>query len=68
MAQITFNIPDNKLAAFKTGFLEEWPTPDGMSDNEWIKQWGKEQYIDAYKRGVRKLATKAALIDNDIIS
>lgn len=75
MATITFTIPDQKLEAFKIGFLKRIPNTlkDEESelvytDNEWIKEWGKRQYLAKYKDGVQTIANEAAVIDNDILS
>lgn len=68
MAQIIFDISDAKVPAFKAGFLKEWPTPEGMTDNQWIKQWGKEQYLNAYKRGLKTLAIEATEVDEGIVT
>ena len=72
-AQITFTIDDSKLAEFKEGFLARNPTPlddEGeiqFTDNQWLKEWGKRQYIKAYTRGKGKLAEKAVILEDNII-
>jgi len=67
MAQITFMIPDEKVAEFQEAFLIARPAPDGMSVNTWIKQWGKTQFRNVYTQGRRMLAERTAVIDEDII-
>ncbi len=75
MATVTFTIPDNKLADFKVGFLRRIPNNEKnedstpmFTDNEWIKEWGKRQYLSKYKDGKQQIANEAASIDNDIIT
>ena len=74
MADITFTIPDNKLADFKAGFLRAIPVPveiDGTpryGENEWIKLCGKNRYVEAYRRGKKLIAEDSAQTDNEIIS
>jgi len=57
MASVTYTIPDEKLTEFKLGFLKAHPVPcddEGdplFTDNDWIKEWGKRNFMSAYKRG-----------------
>jgi hypothetical protein len=62
MAQITYTIPTGKLSEFKIGFLRCYPIPLDehqqpiMTENEWIKEWGKRQFLKAYRSGKQQLA------------
>lgn len=77
MAQITLMIQNSKLTEFKTGFLATHPVPvvEGpkgelvpkFTEAQWIKEWTKRQLLGAYKHGKRKLAQKAAQVDEEII-
>lgn len=73
MASITFNISDDKLSEFKLGFLKRHPVPmdiDGnpiMTENQWLKQWGKNQYFQAYQTGKKQLAYEGEPTDNLIV-
>ncbi len=74
MASITYNIPDEKIDQFKQGFLKYHPVPvdeEGapkMTEVAWIKKWGQNQFISAYKAGMRQLAAENMEIDNTIIT
>lgn len=65
MASITYTIPDAKLAEFKSGFLRIYRVPSdeygdpSMTESEWIKEWGKRQFINAYKEGKKQIAQQA---------
>lgn len=73
MASITFNIPDDKLIEFKLGFLKRHPVPidiegnPAMTDNQWIKEWGKQRYFRAYQTGKKQLAYDNELTDSTIV-
>ncbi|MHC4605163.1 MAG: hypothetical protein ACYS6W_17745 [Planctomycetota bacterium] len=67
MASITFTIPDEKLTAFKLGFFKCRPVPDGMTEGQWIREWGKQQYFKAYKVGMEEIAREEAVIDSGIV-
>ncbi len=71
---VTFNIADNKIAEFKLGFLRFKPNDelDGSgnlkyTDGQWIKEWGRRQYMWAYKNGKSTLAQEAIQIDEGVI-
>ncbi len=77
MAKITFTIDDAKLAEFKAGFLKKHPVPidedtevPEFTDNEWLKEWGKRAYINAYRTGKKKIAqdTIAPVTDDNIVN
>ena len=70
MAQIIFTIPDDKIAEFKAGFLKIRPNPepDTYNDNQWIKEWGKRQYIETYRRGKQALAQEAASVEDNLVT
>jgi len=75
MAKITFTIDDNKLEEFKSGFLKENPVPGlapkeekQLTEDQWIKEWGRLQYIRAYKRGKRKIAEDTMSLEQEIIN
>lgn len=69
---------------FLTGFLEKCPVPlmeDPKSTpdkplppiprytiDEWLEEWGNQQYQRAYEHGKRSLGAKAATIDKNIFS
>jgi len=67
MAQITYTLPDDKIDEFKRGFLKVYPTPEGMTDAQWIKQWGKEQFLNAYMAGKQITANESVAIEKDLI-
>lgn len=59
--EVTLTIPDNKIKAFKEGFLTSIPVPldennnPVMSDLEWLKEQTKRFWISQYKRGKKIL-------------
>lgn len=73
MASITFNIPNDKLLEFKLGFLKRHPVPvdissnPTMTENQWLKQWGKQQYFQAYQTGKKQLAYEDEPTDSSIV-
>lgn len=67
MSKITFTISEDKFEEFKEGFLKCQPTPKDMTDNEWIKEWGKQQYIRVYRIGKQQIAREHAIIDENIV-
>ena len=73
MAQITYIISDDKLAEFKSGFLKHCPVPTNrngvpiMTENAWIKEWGKQKFIWAYKKGKHLFALEQSEIEKDLI-
>jgi len=74
VASITYSIPDEKIADFKRAFLKCHPIPvdekgnPEMTELNWIKKWGRDQFILVYKIGMRQLAADIAKIDNEIIT
>ena len=68
MAQITFQIPDEKVAEFVEAFLTVRPAPEGMTTLEWIKAWGLSQYKSIYNQGRAKLVANSVVKDDDIVS
>lgn len=72
MAQITYTIPDEKLAEFQEAFLAIHPVRAAKGEpvpsvNKWIKQWGRLQFKNVYEQGRRMLAERTATIDEGII-
>lgn len=73
MITLTYTIADEKLDEFKAGFLKRCPVPKDeegnplYSDNAWIKEWGRRQFMSRYKGGKQSLATQTAIIENNII-
>lgn len=74
MAELIYTISDTKIIEFKEGFLKCCPVPvdvetglPEMTENEWIKEWGKTQFLNMYKRGKRQIACEEVLIDNNIV-
>lgn len=67
MAKLIYTIPDEKLDEFKEGFLKCQPTPNDMTDNEWIKKWGRIQFMQAYRIGKQQLAREQVIIDENIM-
>lgn len=65
MPGLTYTISDAKYAEFKLGFLKLYPVPlnkDGtptMTENEWVKERGKQWFINSYKRGKAVLHKEA---------
>ena len=71
---VNFSIADNKIAEFKQGFLKFRPNTeldenDGpkYTDAEWIKEWGRRQFMWAYKNGKSMLAQEASIAQTDLI-
>lgn len=61
MASVTFTIPNEKYAAFLSAFLSCHPVPldpntgkPTMTDNQWVKEWGRLQYWDSYRLGLKR--------------
>lgn len=74
MPQIIYNIPTEKLEEFKIGFLKSSPVPIDdetglleMTENEWLKEWGRRMFLQAYKNGKQKLAREELEIDINIV-
>ena len=72
---INFSIVDNKIAEFKLGFLKFRPNIElngggslKYTDAQWIKEWGKRQYMWAYKNGKSTLALEASTAQTDLIT
>lgn len=66
MATLTFDIPDAKWPAFKEAFLESHNVPidretgePTMSENAWVKEWGRLMYIAAARQGAKRVRDKA---------
>ena len=59
--QITFNIPDDKVQDFKTGFLKSNPNPpkSEMNDFQWIKHTILGMIISEYQRGAKVMHQEA---------
>lgn len=52
MVSITLNIPNDKAADFKAGFLKIYPkTDDSYSDKQWIKKKIREWMMEIYRHG-----------------
>ena len=76
MAQVTFTIDDANLAEFKTGFLRTRPVPldtsgnPTMTENNWIREFGRRVYMNQYRRGKQEIAETATVpvVDETIIS
>ena len=74
MAQITYTISDSNLPEFKMGFLASKPVPTDdegnpiMSENAWIKEYGKRQFIREYKNGKHILAMQQAQLEDDLVT
>jgi hypothetical protein len=73
MADITFTIPADKIAEFKVGFLKACPVPvdemgdPTMSELDWIKEWSRRQFLQAYRDGKTQLANESIVIENGLI-
>ena len=74
MAQIIYIIGNQeKLQEFKEGFLKECPIPvdkEGeptMTALEWIKEWGKQQFLRAYLYGKTRYIEESAIVREDLI-
>jgi hypothetical protein len=70
MPSISFNISDENYVDFENAFLKENPVPleSSLTPIEWIEEWGKQQYLNAVKRGKIKLAQEGVVVDPNIIS
>lgn len=65
MATLTFEIPDEKYAAFEEAFIECHNVPvdietgePTMSRRAWIKEWGRLQYVAAARQGAKRVRDK----------
>ncbi len=67
MVTLTYTISDAKLAEFKIGFLARFPNTSELTDNQWIRAWGLNQFKETYMAGKRILAQHTVSIDVDII-
>ncbi|MHC4605164.1 MAG: hypothetical protein ACYS6W_17750 [Planctomycetota bacterium] len=71
---ISYEFKDDKYINFKTAFIKVNAVPlDGemqpiMTEDEWIEQWGYNQFMKAYEIGVRQTARENAIIDEPIES
>ena len=72
---INFSIADEKITEFKLGFLKFKPNIEVnekgdlvYTDAQWIKEWGKRQYLWAYKNGKIILAQEAVNFPTDLIT
>lgn len=70
MATITFTIQDANYDKFKRAFLKENPAPSdfNLGVDEWVKEWGRRQYLSAMERGEYRLAEESVIIDRSIIT
>jgi hypothetical protein len=66
MVSVTFNIPDEKYAAFEEAFLECHNVPvdretgePTMSNRAWVKEWGRRMYVAAARQGAKRVRDKA---------
>jgi len=62
MPSVILTIPDEHFAEFKAAFLIINAVPlnpstgePTMTDAQWIKEWGRQQYFAAYRYGRRAL-------------
>ena len=59
--QITFTIPDNKIDEFKSAFLQIYPVPAPIDEEEpidtnvWIKRCVKRMIFSVYEQGRQKI-------------
>lgn len=76
MATLTFEIPDEKYAAFEEAFIECHNVPvdigtgePTMSRRAWIKEWGRLQYVAVFRQGMKRVRDKAhpIVVDAEII-
>jgi len=69
MITIAFDIKDLDYLDFKESFLRENPLPGDsfLTEDEWIKEWGRMQYLSAVERGKKRLAENV-VVDPGIIS
>lgn len=61
MATMTFEIDDLKYPEFLEAFLLCQPVPldpdtgePTMTDNQWVKEWGRLQYWSTYRLGRKR--------------
>lgn len=74
MAQVIYTIQDGKLDEFKIGFLKVYPIPIDedtddpiMTENEWIKECGKQFFISKYRKGKKLLGQEQAIFVENLI-
>ena len=67
--EIVFIIDDLVYPEFKKDFLRERPIPpdSSMSEDEWVKEWGRLQYLTAAERGKRIRYLEDMRMDSNII-
>lgn len=70
---LSITYTSEKPTKFKAGFLRACPVPlddddqPTMTEDEWIKKWGKEQFLNQYRRGVQLLKRDEVVYESDII-
>lgn len=67
--EIIFIIDNLVYSEFKKDFLREHPLPpeSGISEDEWIKEWGRQQYIFAAERGKRRKYLEDMVTDPNVV-
>jgi hypothetical protein len=74
MATVVLTIDDLDMDDFKVGFLKAAPVPldengdPTMSENAWLKEWGRNQYFRTYRSGKTRTAGETAVIDENIVT
>lgn len=75
MVSVTYTIPDEKFDEFKEAFIRAKPVPLDddrnpiMSENEWIKEWGRRAMFAIFSRGREELHRDTMqAIDENIVS
>ena len=76
MASVTHTIEDEKYPEFLEAFLVNQPVPldpqtsePTMTDNQWVKEWGRIMYWNAYRHGLKRARDIAhpVVADPDIL-
>lgn len=74
MISITYSIPNDKVEEFRAGFLKCNPIPvmlgeeqPSMTAKQWIKEWGKQQFLNAYRVGKQQMAREQMTIEDNLI-
>ena len=70
MPDFVFTIPEDKFLEFKEAFLKENPLPidSNMTEDEWMREWGRNQYLAAIERGKKRLVQESISVDPSIIT
>ena len=76
MVSMRFDVSDEKWPTFKEAFIECHNVPvdpetgePTMSEDDWIKEWGRLMYLSVVRQGLKRVRDKAhpVVFDPEII-